>query len=240
METPHRNDGSHLASELFEVLLPDVPLTDVLDRVVGLAVRTIPGCAFAGITMSQHGQPQTPVYTDERSPRVDQVQYDNDSGPCLDAFRSGDLNLIVDTTSEKRWPAFCQAAAAVGICSTLSVPMDLEGNREELVGALNLYSERAGAFDDDAVTSARSYAQQAAILVANARAYWGAKEQTEQLTQALESRATIEQAKGVLMCESGMDPDAAFQILVRASQRENRKLRVIAAEIVERTQRPHP
>jgi AmiR/NasT family two-component response regulator len=55
---------------------------------------------------------------------------------------------------------------------------------------------------------------------------------------AMESRAVIEQAKGVLMAQRGVDDQQAFDILRDASQRYNRKLREIAAGIVESTQRP--
>jgi AmiR/NasT family two-component response regulator len=58
------------------------------------------------------------------------------------------------------------------------------------------------------------------------------------LKRAMESRATIEQAKGILMAVEHCSPGAAFDILTRASQRQNRKLALVAAEIVERTSQP--
>jgi GAF domain-containing protein len=220
---------------LFDILLPDRPLTDVLRRVAELATRSVGPQAFAGITMKQEGALATPVYTDERAPRVDQVQYAS-SGPCVEAYESGELRVIGDTTADERWQEFCVAAVAEGIRSVLSVPMDVSGARAEVLGALNLYSEQPRAFDDDAAASTRSFAQQAAIVVANARAYWGAKELADQLQNALESRAVIEQAKGILMAREGISADRAFDVLVRASQRENRKLRDIAGELVERNE----
>jgi GAF domain-containing protein len=223
-------------SELFAVLLPDTPLTDVLQRVTTLAARSVSNCTVAGITVTQNGRPQTPVYTDERSPQVDQVQYDNDSGPCLDALREGKVFMITDTATESRWPEFCQAAVAAGLRSTLSVPIDVSGNRTDVLGALNLYSEEPEGFDDEAVASTASFAHQAAIVIANAQAYWGAKELSDQLQSALESRAVIEQAKGILMGREGITADQAFEVLVRASQRENRKLRELAADIVARAE----
>jgi AmiR/NasT family two-component response regulator len=54
---------------------------------------------------------------------------------------------------------------------------------------------------------------------------------------AMESRAVIEQAKGVLMAQRGIDSQQAFEMLRDASQRYNRKLRDIATGIVESTQR---
>lgn len=221
---------------LHDVFLPDVPLTDLLDRVMELAVREIPSCAFAGVTLSQAGAPSTPVYTDPRSPRVDQVQYDHDTGPCLDAMRDGVRYQIDDTEVEQRWRPFCEAALAEGIRSTLSLPLSV-GSSEDALGALNLYSEERAGFSD-AVDAAASFAYQAAIVLANARAFWGAHELSTNLQLAIESRATIEQAKGILIAQSGLDPDQAFEVLVRASQRTNRKLRDVATELVERAIKP--
>jgi GAF domain-containing protein len=232
-----QHSGDDAFGALASVRLPDVPLTDLLQRVAVIATRST-ACTFAGITLSQGGRFQTPVYTDERSPKVDQVQYDTGSGPCVDAARTGEIFEIPDTSAEQRWPEFSEAALAENIRSTLSVPLDVGGNRTEVLGALNLYSEVPDAFDADDVAATQSLAHQAAIVVANAQAYWGAKQESEHLQKAMESRAVIEQAKGILMTQSRVSADDAFELLVRASQRENRKLRDIAAEIVARVQQP--
>jgi AmiR/NasT family two-component response regulator len=73
------------------------------------------------------------------------------------------------------------------------------------------------------------------VVIANSQAYWGALELSEQLNEAMASRAVIEQAKGILMArDPGLDAAAAFEMLRSASQRENVKLRDIAREVVDR------
>lgn len=52
------------------------------------------------------------------------------------------------------------------------------------------------------------------------------------LRKAMESRATIEQAKGIIIATSGCSPDEAFALLVRQSQHENRRLRTVAEDLV--------
>jgi GAF domain-containing protein len=101
------------------------------------------------------------------------------------------------------------------------------------VGALNLYSRRERAFTDRDRETGELFASQAAIVLANAQAYWDARELSTGLGEAMKNRAVIEQAKGVLMGAQGYDEDEAFQVLVRASQRENVKLRAIAQRIVD-------
>jgi GAF domain-containing protein len=138
---------------------------------------------------------------------------------------------LVETASDTRWPAFAAAATGQGVLATLSLPL---ADENAVLGALNLYSTTVSTFDDRALEVACLFADQLGVAAANAMAYVEAYELSQQLQQAMESRAVIEQAKGILMAAQGCDADEAFRILVRASQNQNRKLRAIATEIVAR------
>jgi len=212
-------------------------LGETLDRVAALAVDSVAGADLAGLTLLRDGKPNTAVFTDPTSPEIDQAQYDSGRGPCLDAFRNGVAYRIDSTADDERWPEFSRTALAAGIRSTLSLPLMVE---DESVGALNLYSRGAASFDEVGEKVGLAFASQAAVALANAQAYWGAKDVADQLHEAMKSRAVIEQAKGILMAAQGCDPDQAFDLLVKASQRSNRKLRDIAQEIVANPQRRRP
>ncbi|HUR23135.1 MAG TPA: GAF and ANTAR domain-containing protein, partial [Acidimicrobiales bacterium] len=149
------------------------------------------------------------------------------------SVRNGKTFRIDDTTKDDRWTAFSEAAAACGIRSTLSIP--LVANHEGL-GALNFYSRTANAFSEEDEEIAGQFGVQAAVVLANAQAYWDAHFLSQNLAAAMQSRAVIEQAKGIMMGAQRCSADEAFQILVRASQRENRKLREIAEGLVSRAQ----
>jgi GAF domain-containing protein len=209
-------------------------LGETLDRVATLACEAVPGAAVAGLTLLKNGRPTTSVFTDPTSPEIDQVQYEADAGPCLDALKFGQVLRVDSTREDDRWPEFRQAAQERGILSTLSMPLIVAG---EPVGALNLYARTEAAFDDTQAGIAAAFATQAAVAVANAQAYWEAKDVGDQLHEAMKSRAVIEQAKGMLMAAQGCGPDEAFDLLVRASQRSNRKLRAIAEELVDQAVR---
>lgn len=211
----------------------DNVLPDILTRVAMLANDTIDGAAFVGLTMFVNGRPQTPVFTDEESPEIDSVQYDTGVGPCLDSLRDGVVYAIPSTAHDTKWKPFSNACVTHGVLSTLSLPIK---NGDEAIGAMNLYAREAEAFDDDAQTLGVAFAEQAAIVIGNATAYWEAKALGEQLTQALESRVMIEQAKGLLM-STGLTSDAAFEVLRKASQRQNRKLQLVAADVVAEAER---
>ena len=179
--------------------------------------------------MMAGGRVETAVFTDPEAREIDRAQYDTGDGPCLDAFRNREIYRIDSTRHDDRWPAFSRSCREHNILSTLSVPLTVEGDTS---GALNLYSKDEHGFDPAAVETARLFAAQAAIVLANARAYWSARAKAEQLDRALLSRAVIEQAKGIIMAAVRCDPDQAFEVLVKQSQQQNRKLHAIAKEIV--------
>jgi GAF domain-containing protein len=215
----------------------DGTLKDTLQRVAQLAEEAVPSADMVGLTMVVDGRARTAVFTDEDAPEIDSAQYETGIGPCLDAFRHQELFRIDDTTKDERWGPFSEAAAAHGIRSTASLP--LIANHEG-VGALNFYSRSASAFGDDDVEVAARYATQAAIVLANSQAYWDAHQLSQDLATAMRSRAVIEQAKGILMGAQRCSADEAFQVLVRASQRENRKLRDIAEDLVSKVEQSRP
>ncbi len=210
----------------------DATLQDTLHRVSELACTAVSSADMAGITMLVEGRPRTAVFTDDTAPQIDAAQYETGIGPCLDAFRYQQVFRVEDMEKDEQWPPFSEAAAAQGIQSSMSLPLLA---RHEGVGALNFYSRTPAAFTDDDVELGLQFATHAAIVLANAQAYWDARQLGEDMAQAMKSRATIEQAKGILMAAQRCGADEAFQILVRASQRENRKLREIADEVVGRT-----
>ena len=205
-------------------------LTTMLTRVILVATETVPPCDSASITMLRDGRPTTPVSTDETAVDLDAVQYDAGDGPCLAAIRHRGVEHVT-TASDPRWPAFADAARRAGVRAVFSVPL---GTEDSVVGGLNLYSLTSEQFDDADREVACLFADQLGVAAARAMAFAESYEVTLQLQQALESRAAIEQAKGIIMATRRCGPDEAFALLRRASQTQNRKLRAIATEIVER------
>jgi GAF domain-containing protein len=216
---------------LTQFFVNDGTLGDTLLRVSQMACEFTPA-KYAGITMMVEGSPRTAVFTHTEAPEIDEAQYRTGEGPCMYAFRDQTIYRIDSTLEDVRWPEFAKLAAAYGIHSTLSVPLAARGQN---LGALNLYSEATNAFTPAHEQSTRLFADQASIALANAQVYWDARQLSENLSQAIQSRETISQAVGILIAVGGRKPEDAFQILVNASQRENRKVREIAQDIVNRT-----
>jgi GAF domain-containing protein len=233
-----QNPSGDALSALSQFLIAEVSVGDTLRRVADITVEALPGAAFVGVTtLDERAQPTTAVCTDDQAMAIDQAQYDSGQGPCLDAWRTKSIIRIDDLAdTHAAYAEFAASCLEHGIHSTLSLPL-VAG--ETGVGAVNVYGAERGAFTPADERLATDLAATAAVVIANTVAYWGAHDLTQQLTQAMQSRAVIEQAKGMLMAKAPhLTADEAFDLLRRASQRENVKLRDIAQRIVDRRTYP--
>ncbi|MDQ1437963.1 MAG: hypothetical protein QOK43_1592 [Acidimicrobiaceae bacterium] len=223
---------------LSRFLVADASLGDTLHQVVAITTKAVPASAFAGLSLlDERGRTTTAVFTDEQSPEIDSAQYEEGAGPCLDAYRQKRVVRIDDMSeATSTYPKFARAAMDHGIHSTLSLPVIVS---DQGLGAINLYATETYGFSTDDEDTATELATAASVVLANAQAYWRAFDQAETLSEAMKSRAVIEQAKGILMARSpSITAQDAFDLLVKASQRENVKLRELAQRIVDR--RPPP
>ena len=215
--------------QLGMLLLGEEPLDDLLDRVVELAVETIAPARFASITVSDRSGRHTSNSTGAEALAADQAQYDDGGGPCLEATESG-RQIELDMDDAGQWPSFAATARGLGVGRVLSTPLVKHG---ETIGALNVYTEGSEPLTDGQLRAASMFAGQASVVLANALTLMGATDLAKQLEQALASREIIGEAKGILMERESCDRTVAFDILRRASQRQNRKLRDLAEELVD-------
>lgn len=216
-------------ADLSGLLLGEEDQETTLRRVGDLAVRSIAGCDAVGVTINDRGTPITQAATGGLVYEVDTYQYDIGEGPCLQAVLEHEIVAVDDMGSDTRWPRFSRHAAERGLHSSLSLPLMVRG---EALGALNLYAFRPSAFGADDRQTASMFAAQAAVAVANARTYAASVKLTRELREALDSRAVIDQAMGIVMARNGHSSEHAFTALRLRSQAENRKLRDVAADIV--------
>jgi GAF domain-containing protein len=233
---PDRDPADQSLAEVSKFFVGDETMLDTLHRVATLAVDAIEAAEFCGLTMLTDGEIGTGVATDPAAIEIDKAQYESGSGPCLDAFRTGEIFRVESTAEDGRWPEFRRACLQRGIMSPASFPMLIDDVRH---GALNMYSRQESAFGSAEVAAGRHFAAQAGVVIAYARSYWNALELSRNLQAAMAHRAEIEQAKGVIIGATGATADEAFDVLVKQSQHENRKVRDIATELVASKVRRH-
>ncbi|HEY4624880.1 MAG TPA: GAF and ANTAR domain-containing protein [Blastococcus sp.] len=213
--------------------LRDHALEPLLRTVAELSKSALPGACEASISLVAGEGPSTLVFTGRLAIDCDHHQYEHGEGPCLHAAKTGELVQIDDMRAETRWHDYVREAAERGAGSSLSTPL-LGG--EPLSGALNVYARQPHAFHERSRAVAMRLAPYAAVTIARMSACQAARDTADNLADnleaALQSRAVIDQAKGILMERHKLSADRAFEVLAQASMRTNTKLRDVADRLV--------
>jgi len=229
-ELPLDGELAVVAARMSGLLLSRETVDSVLELIVSLAGSTIRAAAGAGVTLVDGAGGLTT--TSASAPLVsaaDTLQYDLGEGPCLAALRECAPIRIDDVTTERRWPRWCAAAAGSGLRSVLSAPMSTEDGCH---GAIKVYSTTADAFGPVDERALVTFAERAAVLVANARAYAQAARYSDRFKDTLRDRDHVTMAKGFLMGRDGLDEDAAFDRLLALARARGRTPAETAAELV--------
>jgi GAF domain-containing protein len=216
------------------VLFSAGSVTDTLARVVEVAITTIEGCDYAGLLLSNGGAVTTPVHTDQVVLEVDALQYEAGQGPCLDAIADRVIVYADDLDTDVRWPEFSPAAVRAGIRSVLALPLTPSTHD----GALNLYARYPAAFGVVDRATAAILTSLASLALSVAHAHEDEVRRAENLNAALTSRETIGEALGILMERERITANQAFDVLRRASQHLNIKLRDVAQNLVDTGESP--
>jgi GAF domain-containing protein len=225
-----------LARTFVEVADTLVDEFDIVEFLSGLATRCVElfDTVEAGLMVAESpGTVQVVASSSHEMHLLELFEVQHDQGPCLDCYRTGeavhstDLNIATD-----RWPNFAPEALAAGFKSAHALPMRL---RNEVIGSLNLLRRPSGGLDDADLTAAQALADVATIGILQHRAAEEARLLAEQLQYALNSRVTIEQAKGVLSERSGIDAETAFSALRQYARNHNLRLVDVARGVVDRT-----
>jgi transcriptional regulator with GAF, ATPase, and Fis domain len=210
----------------------DLDADTVVAELAEHAAVEIPGAQYAGITVTRNARRiDTPAASHHWPVLLDEIQQRHREGPCLTAAWERETVLVDDLESETRFPLYRRdALAETPVRSIMAFQLFIAG---ETMGALNVYSEHAHAFDD----STRDIGM---IFARHSSAAWNAARREEQFKRALASRDTIGQAKGMIMERYGVDAVQAFALLRKLSQDANVALADIATELVAKGGAPTP
>jgi transcriptional regulator with GAF, ATPase, and Fis domain len=229
-------DGELLSDTFVELTDTMVVGFDVIDFMHVLTNRSVEllDVAAAGLLLADpRGELRVVAASSEAARLLELFQIQNDEGPCLECFRSGQPVQVADLAAvAHRWPQFASAAGRAGFAAVQALPMRL---REQVVGALNLFRTAAGAFDPADIRVGQALADVATISLLQERNMRHSDTLNEQLQTALNSRVIIEQAKGKLAERLGLDMDQAFSLLRESARTSNRRLSDLARAFVNGT-----
>lgn len=221
-----------LIAGLADLEVDDLTVEDVAAVVATVGAESYSGAVDASVTLRVAHRLVTAGATSRAARALDDAQNEVGDGPSVRA---------TGPDQEARWdlaadgPAVLSARALdAGFVRAWSVGLPGAGSP---AGSLNLYSRSELDFCGPRVHAVRAVAEVGGVVLRNAAALMTARLTAEHLQLALEHRDVIGQAKGILMARDCVDAEEAFDLLRRSSQRSGRKLRDVAAEIVDRQRR---
>jgi GAF domain-containing protein len=238
-QTPQPANAAEALERLGRLSLRELSMEGLLQTVADMAKTVMPGRPETSVTLLVKDAPTTVAYTGQLAVDLDETQYEHGHGTCLHAARTGGITEISDTRTDPRWRDYTARAVEQGNLSSLSVPLLID-EEQQVSGALNIYARRPDAFDDDSRAAAIRFGPYGAVAAGNLYAYQRARNMADNLQAALESRAVIDQAKGVLIERYKLTPDQAFQLLARVSMNANLKVRDVADHLVHTGELPIP
>jgi len=222
---------SRVFVELADSLVDDFDVVELLANLGERCVELFDAAAAGLLLIDERGGLRLIAATSEVAEMVELFQIQSDEGPCLDCFRAGESVQVGDLGAEReRWPNFAPIALGAGYRSAHAFPLRLRGS---VLGALNLFRVDSGHLEPAAVAAAQALADIATIAILQHRAAADAQGLVEQLHLALNSRIAIEQAKGVIAEQGGLEMELAFARLRAHARRTQRLLSDVAQDVVE-------
>jgi len=229
------NDLVEAITALSRILLTDRTLKGDLERIVAVAERSVPGCNGASIALALTGRPRTEAVSNRIVLELELAQYEAGDGPCLLALREGRpvrLDLIGE---EPTFETFAERAAQVGVRSSLSLPVLIDG---EAVGTMNLYSYAAAAFDETSQSLAAVLVAQTGVAIAKSRLLAAGRWAADVAQQSADDRADISMAEGMLMSIEECTAEQAAGLLRNAATSEEETLAGMARHIILEVDKP--
>lgn len=217
--------------ELAGMMVGNFDVTDLLQRLVEHSVSLLEADAAGLLLSDQRGTLQLMASSSEATRLLELFQLQSHEGPCLDCFSSGQQVGVPNLEDmADRWPRFVMAASAQGFRGVQAVPLRL---RDEVIGAMNIFSVDPRTFSADERGLAQSLADASTIAILQERVLQHNQTRVEQLQGALNSRVIIEQAKGLLASVGTLDMDEAYNQLRHMARSTNRRLADVARDLVE-------
>jgi GAF domain-containing protein len=218
-----------LQSRLHELHFGANRLDHFLEQLTVLGADLVDGDSSGGVTVIEQGRTTTVASSDERTKLLDEIQYADGDGPCLQSARTGEPVTMLDIDTETRWPAYQLLARQRGLRSSLSLPLSVG---DDATGALNLYVFELHDFGDEERAALAQFRDEASRAISLALRHDQVTRENDHLHNAMASRRVIDQAIGIIMAQNRCSADDAFGVLRRASMNRNVKIQQLAVDMI--------
>jgi ANTAR domain len=200
-----------------------------LNQLVSQATQQVHACSGAAAALWRDGELAALAASHPSLPGLIEEQVRCGRGPILDALSADEPVCCLDTLEERRWPEYASAALRQGVRCSVS----LAYRAGAAAVGLSLFGARPRTLGPDSVAVAERLIAFGGEIVGLASEYGEARRTAQQLRDAADSRAVVDQAKGVLMHALGCSADEALQRMRQISQAANVKVTDVATRVIE-------
>jgi GAF domain-containing protein len=219
------SDPEHVFQTLAQLIYAGSTFDEIYQHLVDTAPKTVAGCDHASLMLARGDGYETAAASDDVARHVDALERELGEGPCVDAIDEEAGQVDTDISKHSTWPKLAERVLAeTPVRGMAGYRIVIEGRK---IGALNLFSDTAGALEtggDEGVVLA-AFASIALGSVAN-------RERADSLRRGLESNREVGKAIGLLMAAHEIGSVEAFELLRRASNDMNMKLTEVAREVI--------
>lgn len=219
--------------ELADTLVADFDVVELLTRLTDRCIDVLDVGAAGIMLAGPDGALRVMAASSETMRLLELFELQTDEGPCLDCFRTGRPAVNQSLTDvDGPWPRFAREVMAAGFSSAHALPMRLRGT---VIGALNLFNVEARQMRQADIDAGQALADIATIAILQHRAAREAQVINAQLSNALNTRIVIEQAKGMLAEREGLDVERSFLVLRNHARNHNLRLADVARAVIDGT-----
>jgi GAF domain-containing protein len=215
--------------EIVDTLVGDFDVIEVLTLLSSRSVELLDAAAAGILLADSDGHLRVIGASTEQIQLLELFQIQNDEGPCLDSFNTGQVVVHTDLDKDSPWPLFAAHCTKAGFASACAVPLRLNART---LGCLNLFMNESCGLTDTEVALAQALSDVASIAAVQDQLTRDAAIREGHLQRALTSRIAIEQAKGMIAQHNRIDMDKAFARLRTFARNNNRRLTEVAEAIV--------
>ena len=199
-----------------------------LSQLTELTASQVPGCVAANVAVWRDGEIAARASSHAETSRLVDVQLASGRGPVIEAMGGGGRVVCQDTLTEERWPEFATAALRLGVRSYVVLTY-----RGQALVTLSLAGIRPRSIDLDELQLAELLVAYGGALVGAVADYGVSRRLADQMRDAASSRATVDQAKGILMHALGCSADEALERMRQVSQRTNLRATEVAQRVID-------
>jgi transcriptional regulator with GAF, ATPase, and Fis domain len=221
-------------ADVASALVGEHETTGLLARLMLDSAELIPADAAALLVRTREGAFEMLSATSHRAVELELYQAQQSAGPCVDAALLGrPVSAVGGDEIASRWGDVGRRIVDEGFQAVHAFPMHW---REHVIGGLNLFSVAAQELTEPSRQLAQSFADLATLALVQPLGL-GADDLAQRVTDALEGRVVVEQAKGVLAFQLSVDVADAYDELVRRSVQDGADLGQTARNVIRAAQR---